>query len=181
MPQRFKKYAGALGSVGGVRWSVTDYNVGDVVQTRDYKLQSLSRHTDYTIVRIEYENTYDNESIGGEWVPIYRQKLFFRGQERGYLAHNFKIIHKVPKEAAAMTIHAIEERKPVLSIEITVGADGKDEEVGEFSRHDTLSQARAVVGKTITASIREKNEYRRFRLYQMIEVGGAKEPEIEFK
>jgi hypothetical protein len=97
-------------------------------------------------------------------------------------ADNFVLIKSGDNKMAATL--AIEVDRPCLVREIkeVLDANGKPvvQAVGDYVEFDSKRAARLYTEEQITQSIREKNDYRRFRIYQEQEISQAKKPEIEF-
>lgn len=187
MPQYYKKKQGLY-----VYWSDTDFDVGDIVKKRAGSgAETLGRNDEYKITRIEYSSSSEYQTLEGTYENIYRQRLYVekityidqwtdQPSSSGYLAKNFHLYKKgAPPVSAALVDHLT----PTVAIEIDVDAQGNDviKAGAEYVEYESMSKARAAVSKIISESIRERNEYRRFRVFSNSVVAGAKEPEIEFK
>lgn len=170
-------------SFGQQVWSDHDFDVGDTVEKAGGSgAESLYRSRNYVVAKLDYEFSSDTHyTPDGQYMPIYRQRVTVEGLSRGYFASNFKLVSK--KGAKIVATLQIEDLKPSVAIEIDTDAAGNDvvKEGAEYLSFESGVKARAAVSKIISDSIREKNEYRRFRIFTNSVVAGAKEPEIEFK
>jgi predicted GTPase len=114
--------------------------------------------------------------IGGAYTVKYTQNFY----ERGYgVKRSMKNWKKVEKSA----VLALETNRPVIVQEISETlVDGKATivNVGDPIDLESLSAARVFTANEISNSIREKNVYRQFRIYQEHSIARAKKPEIEF-
>lgn len=159
--------------------------VGDIISPITNVLSNVTHGKEYEVTESRKSNSlYITTRINGTYEYIYEQKLIIkddRGFKKEVRAKNFK----KSKGATLMpaNVLSIESNKPTVVVEITESlVDGKAviTEIGTPVQLDSLSAARVYTANAITESIREKNTYRQFRVYQEVFVARAKKPEIEF-
>ena len=166
----------------GNRWFMHEpVKVGDEVECTTNSSSTYVRGNRVTIESIAL-GAYDYKYVTkpGErqsYDPVYYQNFTCDGNPRARSMKNWK---KVEKTMAQL---ALESNDPCIVQEIKETVkDGKTvvENIGDPIPMDNMSAARIYTTEQITQSIREKNEYRQFYIYQRRHIARAKKPEIEF-
>lgn len=125
----------------------------------------------------EYEYVKTPNGSRNEYEPVYWQNFI---PTVGGVQRSMKNWKKVEK---SMNQLALESNEPCIVQEIkdtVVYGKTVTTNVGDPIEMENMSAARIYTTNEITTSIREKNEYRQFAIYQRKHIARAKKPEIEF-
>lgn len=168
----------------GTYYQHEPFKKGDVIKPIVNSLSNVTHGQPYVVEEARSSSSLYTSfrDENGRYQYAYEQKLTIK-DDRGFRKEVRSKNFTASKEAPVSTILALESNRPTVVVEIVEKVvDGKTviEEIGTPIGMESLSAARVYTTNEISKAIREKNEYKQFRIYQEVSIARAKKPEIEF-
>lgn len=137
-----------------------------------------SRYVVEKITYNDYAYSADRYYRAGRSNTLCKPTFHLKGRSKPLSAKSI-----IPVSGATNMLQ-IESKKSTLVIETKEVIDTDNTvkviETGSFTVFESLGQAQTWITKTIRDSVRDKNEYRTFRIYQVVSEAKASEPPVTF-